>query len=57
LRRTWTFFQFLSNRSRQEELAREGREIIAHIRALGERLAEYPVEKAVKMKEATEKQG
>jgi 1-acyl-sn-glycerol-3-phosphate acyltransferase len=44
-RRTWTFCRFLSHRARQEELAREGRAIIAHIRALGDRL-EKPSETA-----------
>ena len=43
-RRLRTVFYFLWNRSHQEELAREGREIIAHIRALGERLAQESAE-------------
>jgi glycerol-3-phosphate O-acyltransferase / dihydroxyacetone phosphate acyltransferase len=38
LRRTRTFCHFLCSRSRQEGLAREGSEIVAHIRALGDRL-------------------
>jgi 1-acyl-sn-glycerol-3-phosphate acyltransferase len=38
-RRLRTFLYFFANRSRQEELAREGREIITAVRALGERLA------------------
>ncbi len=37
-RRARTFIHFLTNPSSQERLAREGREIIAHIRALGERV-------------------
>jgi hypothetical protein len=38
LRRTRTFFYFLRNRSDRDRLAQEGRDIIAQIRALGERL-------------------
>jgi 1-acyl-sn-glycerol-3-phosphate acyltransferase len=37
-RRLRTFLYFFHNRSRQEELAREGRDIIAAIRGLGEQL-------------------
>jgi glycerol-3-phosphate O-acyltransferase / dihydroxyacetone phosphate acyltransferase len=41
-RRLRTFVYFLGNRSCQDELAREGRGIIAGIRALGEQLAAVP---------------
>jgi hypothetical protein len=38
VQRTRTFFYFLRHRSSQEQLVREGREIIANIRALAEQL-------------------
>src|SRR5262249_46308290 len=37
-RRLWTFLYLLRHPSRQEEMAREGRDIITAIRSLGERL-------------------